>query len=975
MNSAPELIAPDNPPAKFLRFSREGWLVFLTLLLLPLLYFYPATFGWLTLVPGDGWSSNFGVRVLVGKMIAHGQLPLWNPYIYGGMPLLAAIYPGALYPPNWLFAVLSPGAAMNVVVISSYHIALFGTYLYARRIDISRLGSIVTAITFAFSGFAIAHLAHTHRITAVVWLPWIILAVEQLWHCKTWVASWRWITLGAICVALQVYAGEPQMTFYTMLVCAAITGFSLCFRDAAERRWRFVAAAAMLAVCAALLSAIQMLPQLELLREGARAKLDYDYFSGYSLPPERVLTMIFPYYFGGGAVAPFRQPFSGEWNIAVVASYAGLLSLMLVIMAVFGKPQRRQVWFWLLIAAAAMTLSFGRYLPFGIYQLLHRTPGYNLFRGSYRHMLEFSFALAVLAGLGVDCLAQAGRAAVRQLPIIASGLALVCVGWTTLSYRALHDKASFSSLNNAEALVPLIIFIIAVMALWFYAQRRDLVSGVALIVVLLVDLASYGQFADWRAVNFTANARMTDPPAVAFIKAREQDLQSFRTLTISSLPYDYDYLPPHDLNYDLVNQPDVSIARGLQSVSGYDVLRLSRVSEIAGDIDLGGIVLDVGALEARHRGFDLLNVRYLLRERRGAFGPKDGLGLQSIRFAKTPLHLMLAPGKRFVTEPGEITANELAIVSLLSDSAGLADGTPVIRVRFHTKDNRVIEREIQAGRDTSEWAWERPDVRRVIKHQRAPVAESYEVKDAAGNYPAHSYLARISFDRAVIDRIEFEYVPKTAQLQIVRASLIDQTTGATLPLDDLPLAPERWRKLAVFGDVWLYENLKALPRAWFAQRVAELPEAQILQTIKEGKQAGRLKEDVAFDPLQVALVESEPVKTGTLSSIRGSDPATTEARITRYEPQRIEMQTRNAQAGFLVLSEIYLRGWEARVDGQPVAIHRTDYTLRGLVVPAGEHRVEFIYRPKSFEHGAVLTGLGVLLLMGGAFFGPRLMKA
>ena len=965
MNPAPETITPDNPSANLPRSSRDGWLVFLTLLLLPLLYFYPATLGWLTLVPGDGWTSNFGVRVLVGKMIAHGQLPLWNPYIFGGMPLLAAIYPGALYPPNWLFAVLSPGAAMNVVVITSYHIALFGAYLYARRIGLTRLGALVTAITFAFSGFAIAHLVHTHRITAVIWLPWIVLAVEQLYHQ----ASWRWITLGAVCVALQVYAGEPQMTFYTMLVCAAITLFSLFFREEKERRWKFVVAAIMLAVCAALLSAIQMLPQLELLREGARAKLDYDYFSGYSLPPVHLLTMIFPFYFGGGAIAPYKQPFSGEWNVAVVASYTGLLGLMLVISALFGRQQRRQVWFWVVIAVTAMLLSFGRYLPFEIYRLLYLAPGYNLFRGSYRHMLEFSFAMAVLAGLGVDCLAQAGRATMRQLPIIASGLVLVLTGWATMSYRLLSDKAQTSSISDVEVLVPLIVFIIAVLALWFHAQQRSRLSGVMLVIALLVDLGSYGQFADWRAVKFTANERMADPPAVAFIKEREKDLQSFRTLTISSLPSDYDYRPPHDLNYDLVNQPDVSIARGLQSVSGYDVLRLTRMSEMAGEIDLGGVVLDVGSLAEKHRGFDLLNVRYLLRERRREFGPQDGLPLDGIRFAKTPLHLLLAPGKRFVTEPGEVTTNELAIVSLLSDSAGIPDGTPVVKIKLHTTDNRIIERELQAGRDTSEWAWDRPDVRRVIRHKRAQVVESTEVKDAAGNYQSHSYLARLSFDRAVIDRLEFEYVQKNAQLQIVRASLLDTTNGTTWPLDDLPLESDKWRKLGTFGDVWLYENLKALPRAWFAPRVEALPEAEILLAIKEG----RLKNGSAFDPLNTALVETAGDDAGSLALLKRGDPANAEVSITGYEPQRIELRTRNSQEGFLVLSEIYLRGWEARVDYRETPIHRTDYTLRGIVVPAGEHRIEFTYRPKSFKNGAMASGIGVLVLIVGSFLWPRWM--
>ena len=103
------------------------------LALLPLVYFYPAVFGGLALAQGDGWSANLPLRVLTGRIIANGQVPVWNPFAFGGMPLLGDIYAGSLYPANWLFALLPPGFAMNAVVITTYHIALIGTYLFARK--------------------------------------------------------------------------------------------------------------------------------------------------------------------------------------------------------------------------------------------------------------------------------------------------------------------------------------------------------------------------------------------------------------------------------------------------------------------------------------------------------------------------------------------------------------------------------------------------------------------------------------------------------------------------------------------------------------------------------------------------------------------------------------------------------------------------------------------------------------------------
>src|SRR5262249_58637157 len=155
---------------------RARFLTAATLILLPLIYFYPAVLGRIMLAPGDGWTQILGIRILIGEMIRDGRLPLWNPYIFSGMPLLASIQPGALHPSTWLFAVLSPQAAMNWMVITTYHIALIGTYLYARRIGCNRVGSMIAGIAFGFGGYMIPHPRPTNRLTAAARFPPVPLA-------------------------------------------------------------------------------------------------------------------------------------------------------------------------------------------------------------------------------------------------------------------------------------------------------------------------------------------------------------------------------------------------------------------------------------------------------------------------------------------------------------------------------------------------------------------------------------------------------------------------------------------------------------------------------------------------------------------------------------------------------------------------------------------------------------------------------
>jgi uncharacterized membrane protein YfhO len=95
------------------------------------------------------------------------------------------------------------------------------------------------------------------------------------------------------------------------------------------------------------------------------------------------------------------------------------------------------------------------------------------------------------------------------------------------------------------------------------------------------------------------------------------------------------------------------------------------------------------------------------------------------------------------------------------------------------------------------------------------------------------------------------------------------------------------------------------------------------------------------------------------------EAAGAEVKITSYEPHRIELETRHPQPGFLVLSEVYYRGWDAWVDGKKTPVERVNYALRGLAVPPGEHRIEFIFRAPTFRNGALYSALGLIALLAG----------
>jgi len=80
---------------------------------------------------------------------------------------------------------------------------------------------------------------------------------------------------------------------------------------------------------------------------------------------------------------------------------------------------------------------------------------------------------------------------------------------------------------------------------------------------------------------------------------------------------------------------------------------------------------------------------------------------------------------------------------------------------------------------------------------------------------------------------------------------------------------------------------------------------------------------------------------------------------------RLYFESSNGKDGFAVFSDIwYPYGWEAYVDDQPVNIVRANYVLRAIKIPAGNHKIEFHFRPKSFQTGNTIALFSSFILIG-----------
>src|SRR5688500_14557262 len=213
---------PSNPrPRAAVALGRER-LAALAVSLAPVLYFLPAVLSGSVLCPDDGTSFTTPLRVAAADITLGGSLPLWNPYIFGGMPLLATAQGGLLFPPNWFYLAFTPQAATNLMVVSSYVVAALGAYLYARRAGASLAGACVTSLAWQWGGFLVGQIGHITVVQTGAVLPWVLWALDG--YGLTGRRKWG-VALAAL-VALQTFAGHQQTLAYSLLLAAAYAAAS-----------------------------------------------------------------------------------------------------------------------------------------------------------------------------------------------------------------------------------------------------------------------------------------------------------------------------------------------------------------------------------------------------------------------------------------------------------------------------------------------------------------------------------------------------------------------------------------------------------------------------------------------------------------------------------------------------------------------------------------------------------------------------
>ena len=408
-----------------------GWAAAL-LAILVVAFFHQVALEGQTFVSPDTTQPVGFVRVGEQSLYQERTYPLWNPFVFLGMPSFGSgAYNPLIYPPDWPVALLQKWLPLPEMTWLLLYYLLGGLFLFllAREWGARPEGALLGAVAFVLVPNMVAVGAHGHgsKMVGSAYLP-LLLWLATRWMRRGGLHHLGWLALAG---GFQMLRGHAQVAFYTWFAVGLYLLFELAFgspnEDAAGRTSTFTqrlarAGGVLVAMGLAFgIAGFYNLPlrdyaQYSIRGGGADGGVGKEYATAWSMAPWELPTAVIPGWVGfGGGTYWGGMPFTDYPN-----AYVGMITLAIAV-AAFRLPGTARL-FAFTLAVLALLISFGKYFP--LYGLLYETvPLFNKFRVPV--MIVLLFHLAAALGLAWGWTALLERRDDSRLPRILLGVAIV----------------------------------------------------------------------------------------------------------------------------------------------------------------------------------------------------------------------------------------------------------------------------------------------------------------------------------------------------------------------------------------------------------------------------------------------------------------------------------------------------------------------------------------------------------------------
>jgi hypothetical protein len=336
---------------------------------------------------GNDWDTFLESAWAAVESVAHfGQMPHWDPYKCGGLPLLADPQSRVFTPFFILHLILGPVAALHLEFPLHLAIAWSGGYYLARQIGVGALGATVCASVFPSSSWLYLHFAEGHAVfMAMAYIPWML----GLW----WRAAETGEPVPAAVGGLFAALAFAESGIYAAYLTPPLMGVVALTLALSRRSIKPLLALLTMPFFAAGFSAVKLLPVLAL---------------GISRPagwPEvQNLSMLVQELFARNQDRYRPHVVGMFWGFHEYGAYVGLCFAALAMMCCIWSFKRGLPW--LVGAVLMLALSAGAWAWWSPWALLQGLPLYSSEHIPSRFLILFVMALSPLAGLGAEAIAS-----------------------------------------------------------------------------------------------------------------------------------------------------------------------------------------------------------------------------------------------------------------------------------------------------------------------------------------------------------------------------------------------------------------------------------------------------------------------------------------------------------------------------------------------------------------------------------------
>jgi len=382
-------------------FNRRNLTIILGLIILVLVLFYPIVFSGKTFGSPDSLNPRGASIILQEMNKLDNEFPLWQPWIFSGMPTADAFtFISSLYFPNYILNLFF--LSSNLTQLLHLLFAGIGSYLLLRFIGLSCLSAFLGGSAFMITPFMITMIVFGHgsQMMTAAYIPWIMMFTMKLFRNPNLIN----IGILAILMGFQLQRAHVQIAYYTWMLIGTyvLITFILNIKDKKSKDKSLISLGAFTfsAILAIAIALVIYLPSLEYtpfsVRGGSGGGADYNYATSWSFSPKELLTFFIPSALGFGG-----QTYWGDMPFTDYPNYMGIITLLLAIIG-FVYKRDRFMWFLFTTSLLAIFISFGKNLAI-IYDLFYSFfPFFNKFRVPAMILILVQFNTCIMAAIGMD---------------------------------------------------------------------------------------------------------------------------------------------------------------------------------------------------------------------------------------------------------------------------------------------------------------------------------------------------------------------------------------------------------------------------------------------------------------------------------------------------------------------------------------------------------------------------------------------